>query len=516
MKVATRTALGIDISDDRISLALVRRNKNGFELLKSATGPMPDGAMENGRINNPVILAKAVRELAGHNKMRTRLRQTAVSLVARPVVMQIMNMPRQVSTSVRRFVQEEVKHYVALSGKEIALDFCGVGSAGQQGSPGGVGKHRLFAVATGADMVAGTFKACSLAGAKVEAIEPPLLAYARAFHAKRIARRFDCNVLIAILRGSALSLCVFKKQTLDFIRTRDITKQQAQADHICRWLVRELNTVVRSYDVSEVQDATRKWEIVVVADGVLLPTGADEALKAKVRGAEVHVRSPADAYQDTPVGQVRTAGEAGPSAVAIGLAMKLLSAGESDLRINLLPPETTEVRSFKKHVLITANIMVGVLLLMVFAVSGLNLAVQKVNKNIEPKKPTHSLNQLSGLIKEQKLVDKRIKQFSEGPNRLRELLGSRRDIDWPQLLNEIRNRTPKTLRITELSSEGNPKVYLKGLAASYEAVHLFVDMLNESRLVDTASLIETEKREEEDGLVSYEIDCALAVNNEES
>jgi Tfp pilus assembly PilM family ATPase/Tfp pilus assembly protein PilN len=516
VKVATRTTLGIDISHDRISLALVRRSKRGLELLKSASGPVPDGAMENGRIGNPAILAKEIRELASHNRMRTRLRRAAVSLVARPVVMQIMNMPRQVSTSVRQFVHQEVKHYVALSGKEIALDFCGVSSAGRRGSPAGAGTHRLFAVATDADMVARTLKACSLAGANVEAIEPPLLAYTRAFYTNKIAQKFDCNVLIAILQAGALHLCVFEKQTLDFVRTRDVTKEQALPDRICRWLAQELNAVLKSYDISEVQERPKNWEVTVVADRALLPDGADKSLRNQIPAAELYVRSPEDAYQDTPIGQISTAGEAGPSAVAIGLAMKLLTAGESDLRINLLPPETAEVRSFKKHVLITVGIIVAVVLLMALAVSGLNRAVQKVNENIELKKTTHSLNQLSGLIKEQKLLDKQIKLLSDRPGRLHELLGSSRHIDWPQLLNEIRNRTPKSLRITELSSEGDLKVCLKGIAASYEAVHLFVDTLNESELVNTASLIETEKEEEEDGLVSYEIDCALTVGDEES
>ncbi len=499
VKPRTKTALGIDISETIISLALLKRDKNGIELLKAASAPVPDGAIKDGNVEDAALLFKAVNELKTRNKIQAS--QAAVSLFARPMLVQIMDMPRQVPTNIRQFVQNEVKRCVALTGKEIALDFCGIGLAGRP-------RSRLFVVATEGQKVAELVKACNQARLNVEAIEPPLLAYTRAFYAERIAGKFDCNVLLAILNGSALTLCVFKKQALDFVRTKDISLERVEPSKLCQWLAEEINAIIRFYDV-EFPEASGKWEITVVADSVQLPDDAEEFLKAKVAGAELQVRTTEDAYQDTPVGQSRYVGANKPSSVAIGLAMRLLGINGSDLRINLLPPESAEVKSIKKHLLITANIVAAVLPLMILTAGVVSLMTKKVNQGIAYKKQPQLSQDTRALLRERELVDRQIKQLSGGPERLKGILGSRQEVDWAHLLEDIRSRTPKALRITKLHSKDNSRMSLEGLALSYEAVHLFVDMLNKSQYINSASLSQTEKDNEAGGLVRYSINCWL-------
>jgi len=527
MKLDTKTALGIDISNGRINLALLRKSSGGVELVKTATGPVPEGAIKNGNIEDPAILAKEISQLKTRSRIRVRLRQAAVSLVARPMLMQIMEMPKQAPTGVGQFVHNEVKHCVALSGKKIALDFCGIGAARQSSS------NRVFVVAADSQKIAQIVKACTLARVNLEAIEPPLIAYVRAFYAKKIAGKFDRNVLIAELSSSALTLCVFRKQTMDFVRTREIDDQKAEPRELCQWVASEINTIIQFYDI-EVPDSPGKWEISVVADSAMqLHKAASEILKAKIACESLQVETSEDAYQDTPllkselpISDFRLPIEnrksqlencAKPSVVAIGLAMKLLAASDSNLRVNLLPRDVVEVKSLKKHALITANIIAAVLLVMVLAVGGLMLKIEKVNENIARKKQEQSLQDISELRREERLLDGRIKQLSEGPGKLNKILSSRHDSDWPGLLNDLRNRTPKTVCITNLKSSGNSRIFLEGLALSYESVHLFVNMLDESEHLDSASLIGAEKYGEgsrsagspEDGLVRYAINCSL-------
>jgi len=500
----TKTALGIDISNNRISLALLRQDKNGVELLKTASGPVPDGAIKNGNIEDATVLAKAIKELKTGNKIRSY--HTALSLVANPILIQILELPKQVPTNIGQFVQNEVKHCVVLSGKEIALDFCGVGSAGRPGS-------RLFVVATDGQKVAELAKVCSQAGLNVGAIEPPLLAYARAFYAKKIAGKFDCNVLMALLQGSTLTLCVFRGQTVDFVRTKNISKEKAKPDELCQRLAEEINTIIQFYNV-EVPDSPGSWEITVVADGSQLPKDAEESLKAKVASTNLQVRTPENACQDITVGKSQYIGSDKLSPVAIGLAMKLLGTNDSNLRINLLPPEAGEVKALRKEALITANIAASLLLLMILAVGGLSVMTKKVNKRIIHKKQAQPLQDTNALLREQKLVEKQIKQLSGGPGQLNDILSLRHDVDWAHLLNDIRSATPKTARITELVSKGNSRMSLEGLALSYESVRLFVDMLNKSEHIVLASLVEAEKDSEEGGLVRYAINCSMTPREE--
>ena len=501
--VRSKTALGIDISDGRISLALLKQDAKGIELLKAASGPVPDGAIKDGNVEDSAALFKAVRELKNRNKMQAS--QAAVSLLARPVLLQIIDVPRTLPTNMGQFVQNEVKNCVALSGREIAFDYCGIGSGGRADG------SRLFAVAADAQKVADLARAANQARLNVGAIEPSLPAYARAFYDKKIAGKFDCNVLLAVLQGGTLTLCVFRKQTLDFVRTKDISKEKTQPAQLCQLLADQINAIIQFYEV-EIPDSPGKWEVTVVADSTQLPKDAQESLKTKVPVIELQVRTPNNAWQDTPVGQADGSDE--PSAVAIGLAMKLLGINGSNLLTNLLPPEAAEVRALRKDVLIAANIAASLFVLMILVGGGLTVVTGKVNERITHKKQTQSLRDTYALFKERTLVEKKIEQLSNKPDLLSSISSSRPDVDWAGLLNDIKKVTPKTLRITDLLSKSHSGMSLKGLAMSYEAVHLFVEMLNKSEYIDSASVLETEKDDGNRGLVRYSVNCALAPRKE--
>jgi len=492
-----QTALGIEISNDRINLALLGKSADGIVLLKVASGPVPDGAIKNGNVEDPAILAGAVKALKARHKMRAA--QAAVSLLAKSVLMQIIDMPERVPGNIGQFVQNQVKQCVALSGKEIALDFCGVAPAGRGGG------KRLFVAAADVANVAGLAKACNQFRLNVESVEPPLIAYARALYEKRIAGKFDCNVMMMIVQDDCLALCVFRKQSLDFVRTMDIGVENARPGEISGRLADQINAVIQYYDV-EVHDSAEKWEATLVTDSMQLLTDARESLIAKVTRAELHLRTPENAAQDTSIGGDITTGA---SAVAIGLALKLLGQDQSNLRINLVPPESAEVKSFKKHAVITANVIAALLLLMILAGGVLGLITKKVNGNIERIKQTKSSQDTLALLKEEELADKQIIRLSEALERMNNITASRRDLLWRDLLNDIKKATPKNVRIIDLFSKGNSAMSLKGLATSYEAVHLFVRMLNKSEYIDSASLVETEKSNEYGGLARYVINCSL-------
>lgn len=502
--VESKAALGIDISDGRINLAVLKQNAKGIELLKAASGPVPDGAIKDGNIEDPVILAKAIKGLKTRNRIRAR--QAAVSLFAKPVVMQILDAPKGAPTSVGQFVRNELKSYVTLSGREIAFDFCGIKS-GQ-----GPGK-RLLAVATDGQKVAELAKICSRAGLNVEVIEPPLLSYTRALYAKRIAGKFDCEVLIAVLQGGVLNLCVFRKQSLDFVRVKDISGEKLEPNELCHWLADQINSIIQFYDI-EVADSSGKWEVVVVADHAQLPDDAEESLRVKITGVSLELRNGESACQDTVV--ARNDGPEKASVVAIGLAIGLLNKNDNGLRINLVPPESAEVRAVKKQLYITVTIIAAVPLFMVLAGTGLSLMADKVKRGIAQRKQTELSQDTYTLLNEQQLLDKQIKQLSDRPARLSRILGSRYDMDWAKILEDVRSRTPKTVRITNLYSKESSMMYLEGLALSYEAVHLFVEMLNKSDHISSASLTETVREDEPGGLVMYTINCLLTREKKES
>lgn len=498
MKLSTKTALGVDISESLITMALLKQNTRGFELLKCASGPVPDGAIKNGTIEEPELLAETIKELKSHNGIRAR--KAAVSLSVGSTIAHILDVPKGAPNNIRKFIQNELKSYVALSGREIAFDFCGVKSGHGMG-------NRLLAVAAGSDELALLTRTCRLAHLNVEAVEPPILGYIRVLFTERIAGRFDSNVLIAILRGSALNLCVFRKQVLDFVRIEHISKEQVEPGTLCRWLAGEINTIIQYYDI-EVADSARKWEITVVSDGVQWPEDSEKSLKAVIGSADLQLRTGENACRDTIVDRNRHKGQS--SALAIGLAMGLLDTHQIGLKINLVPPESAEVSAVKKQLILTTTVIVlAIPLLMMAAGVGFARLADKIKANTVDSKQTELLEETHATFTELELLNQQIGLISDKPDELNRILGSRPDLDWAKILDDIRVRTPEAVRITELSTGNKYKITLKGMALSYETARLFEKMLNESDYFDSASLNETRKGGETGELVLYEINCSL-------
>ncbi len=512
MKFKTRTALGIDISTNRINLAVVKRSKKGVELLKAATGAVPEGAIKDGNIQDHSLIAKAIKELKARNKIYTR--RTAVSPLITPMLMQILNLPNNFSGSIASFVQDEVRHYAVLSMKNVAIDFCGIKS------PNKLGERRVFVVATDGQKIAECADALSGSGLNIDVIEPAATAYIRACYAKKIAERFDENLLFAILHEGILTLCLFKNQSLDFVEIKPLESEILSSDQCFEWVVDKINAVIKFYEL-KVHDKCDKWQIHFVTDASN-ETANEKALAAaaKIKHGETfadlyqsshkiefNATKLEQAYLDTPIGDTKHAVK--PSAVAVGLAMKLLDFPGCGLNVNLLPPETAEVKSARKQALIIANVAAAVFVFMVLCTGFFDLRVKSVNGTIKRIQRTKQGRSIQNLLAEQASLNERINDVTENFDSMNNLLRGTAFVNWCQILNEISSATPRTVRITNLFSEDSSKVIFKGQAVTYESVHLFVEMLNGCEQVRTASLVGTEKDEERGGLITYSIRCSL-------
>jgi len=505
MKLGTKIALGIDVSQNHIDLALLRKDRNGVKLLKAASGPVPAGAIKDGRIENAAALAKAVRRLKNRIEMRTI--PTAVSLFTGPTILQVMDIPGQVPDNISNFIQQQVKQFAVLLRKTIALDFCAVSAVDSAPSLAG----RVLTVATDGQRVDELVAMFRRAGIAVDSIEPAFLACTRVLYADRIEGKFDSNVIIAVLRDDSLTIGVFRKQTLGFVRTRQLGEEKTQPQQLCRWLAAQISMIMQSYD-AETASNSEAWQVTVVADWPQLPPDAGQTLAAGVTSSNLQLLTPEDFSQIAVVSSshkragLRRTGK--PSLMAVGLAMKLLDTNGCSLGANLLPAEVVRVRSTRRRALITANVAAAILLLMMLAVGGSIWKLDKTNQDINRKK-SRMLQDTHSLVQKRKSVGEQVKTVSARLDRINEILESRCDINWPGLLSDIAKTRPKTVCVTSLSNRTGSQMSLKGLAVSNEDVYLFVDRLSKSEHIRSASIFETKKDKDNNGLVSYEIRCDL-------
>jgi Tfp pilus assembly protein PilN len=502
MIFAENTVAGIDISQESISIVLLKNGKNGPKLVKSVVAPMPAGAVKDGSIVDAALLKRTLREMKFRNRIWTN--RAAVSLFAKPVVTQIIEMPKQMPPNLTQFVHGEMMHCAAMPSGDIVLDYCPVGSNKRSAD------KKILAAAAETKKITELVQVLGRAGFTAELVEPAILSYLRAISDKKMTGRSGCNVLVAIFRDSILTLCVLRNGAVDFIRTKEV-RQKSTAGDLCDWLADELAEIQKFYSV-EVMDNTGKWEIAVFADIAQLPQDAEAILKSKVQAGSLQVRTSKDAYLDTIVsGQITGDKNGQPSPVAVGLAMNLLMAQRDDARLNLMPSQIAQVREAKKDVLITATVVAAMELLMVLVIAAPAYMINKVSGSIAGKTALVSVRNTDKLLDKNQHLDARLQALSNRLDSIAKISASNKDVNWVQLFTNISKATPASVRIVSLSCSDGQRIQIEGQALSNDAVNTFVSLLEKSPDISTVTLLESIKQEGQKGFINYQISCKLGV-----
>jgi len=490
MKARVRTALGIDLSPRQVSAALVERAGPAFRVVAAASSDLTDSA------DHARALSLVVKRLG--RRARSARTKAAVSLSTNPLVVQILDMPRHMPANIREFVEGELRQYVTLSGKRTVCDFCGIGLAAE-------GRKRMLTAAAETEPLLKMVTACAKAGVTVEAVEPSLLACARAFHAGGEGERLSRSVLIAILGSDNLTLSLFHDGMLDFVRIRDIPSDAREQEALLEWLAEELRAVIH-YHSSSPGTNHGALHVRVILQG---PESSAKEVEISLR-ARTAIESLAVIHShESAAGGSDMGGEA-PCQMAVGAAMKILDPDADSLRINLLPEEVRRARLLARHALLTAIAAALTFLGVLMAMLLLNHAADTAREQVEQRKIAGQLYTTPALIAQDTFLDREISRARQQLGSLQKLMSTEREVDWPGVLNAVRRAAPAGVCITELASDNhNEHLLLKGLALSGEAAQSFVRGLDGSEPFTSVAMNRvTLKRQSGRELVEYQIDCS--------
>lgn len=496
---SAKTALGIDISEHRISIALLKKTKKDTRLLKADDIEMPKEAIIDGNIANPALVAGAIKKLLRKN--RIRLRQAVISLVAKPVLNQIVELPEDIPANVGQFVKTEIKHSPVLSGKEPQFDFCRLASSGQNDL------DRVFVGATDGDKIADILKVFSIAAIEPISIELPAMSAVRAIYSQKITNRYDSNVLVALLHGSIMTICVFRKDELDFVRSVDLAEYMDDNDNYFACCEREIDTVIQYYDV-EVDSAEDKWEILAILENPKIEASDLEFTLQKRFGLDANVCSSDAIYSSTPLAKNDNIRKC--SITAVGLAMRAADIGKTDFAIDLIPAEEEEKKATKKFVLLTAN-LAAVMLLCIFIIAGfVRVQLGKTQEMMEKRKLDSPQDSIEQLLAKQRIVNDKIAYLTDKKTKMNKIFEGDTVFNWADVLDEIRNNVPTTLYITKMSALQGSDFIVEGNARSFKSIHIFAELLRQSDFIQSAVVAQTEKNSRINGMVAYTISCVLS------
>jgi Tfp pilus assembly protein PilN len=500
MRLRTKTALGIDIGERRISVALVERDGQSVRTVAAASGDLPAGEAGQQELVQGKVLSRLLAQLGKRSQIHGAKAAVAVSVDS--LVTQLLDMPKHVPTNIGEFVKSELQQYVALSGKNVISDFCGVGS--------GVLK-RLLAVAADEDEIQEMVEGCNAARIAVDVVEPSMLAYARAFLEGRKESRHDGDVMIAMLGPRTLTVNLFLRGTLDFVRVRNLPRDTSTPQSLCAWLAEELRAVARYYD-AQASPAGRDWQTCVVLRDSEHRTDEIEALLAAEAGMTSF--TVVDAWE--PLAGSPSTGDERISTTAVGAALALLGTAGTNLKVNLLPKSVADARSLSRHAVATAIVGVVVFLGIFATTQLLARTTSAMDRRIEQTRLSEELYAAPALIAEEKFLDQEISRIRLRLDPLRKAMTGRHEADWPDILDAVRQAAPANVSITQLQCGDGKTLSLKGFTPSCPAAETFVRNLESQRPFESISLALVQRQQDTSGRLEYRIDCLLKTNGGKS
>jgi len=500
MSTGVKSALGIDITETRISTALLKKTTKGFRVLDAAQFPLLEGTFAQGRLANVSLLLSVLRAAKGRNQTRTK--HVAISLPPWSAITRVVRLDEDDPQRIGQYVRNEIKEYAALSGREVVSDFR-VLTPSRLNTPG-----KILIAATDNQLATAALAACRRVRLGISAIEPASLACLRVVGDAVSASRSDERTLLAVFRGGVLNLALTRHGVLEFVRSEKIGTIHDGLEEMRSSITDEINAIIQFYR-HESTEATGSWRVLVLdeEDAVVADETAD-FLRTNIAADTVDIRTTINC---SPALRVAPEMAGLASMTAVGLAMRFLLEEEATPGVSLLPPEALRARSARRSILLTANALAAFMVVVILIVGGLRLMTKRAIRDIAALRQAE-LKQgqmtLSAAARQLAYIKQRSELLIEEMASLRRIPASHVDVPWTELLSDIKGATPEVLCVTQLRVNVTSDLLLEGLSHSYEAVHLFVEMLNRSEHISKATILETARDTATSELVRYTIRCA--------
>lgn len=494
MRMKVKKALGIDISATSISMAWLKQDKHGVRLLKAARRAVPDGLLEQGMIESPKLFKKVVTDLTCKCG---KPRVTTMSMFSSRSLLQILEVPEDVTLNTGQYVQNEIRHYVTLAGTKTVSDYRTLDSSEET--------KRVFVVAGEHKSVTKTVESCQATGLDVRGVEPSFLAYVRALYPEKLSKRYGCNVVLAILRDDQVCFSVWRDENLHFIRTHSTGEFSEDAEALGAFLATKLQLIMQYYDV-QVSAGADQWEINVVTDDASsFPEPSRTRFCEGMGDIPVDVITSENLPTHTSIDMKHVSADQ-ISIAAVGHALQVLSDDVHLPAVNLLPRQIREEKEVKKGLMLTAVAVAIVLLFMGLFSMALVTQIKGISTRIQTKKPKSSMG---NVVKMRGEIESQIEQVGVIPTMLKQNLESQESVNWPAVLSDIKNRKPKGVCLTALDTRNNYEISIKGLALTYRDVTGYVNRLGQSANIAEAKQVKTTRKGGMRSHHVYEIKCQL-------
>jgi type IV pilus assembly protein PilM len=202
--------VGLDIGSRMIKAAELSENKGGFKLKRFGVAEIPQGAIEEGTINDPETISETIRSLFKANGIKEN--NVAVSIGGYSVIVKKINVQAMAEEQLQETIHFEAEQYIPFDISDVNLDFQILGE--NENNPN---QMSVFLVAAKREMVDDYINLVNLAGLNPCIVDVEAFALQNIFEAN-YNDLADGNVALIDIGASKTSLNILKGHSSLFMR----------------------------------------------------------------------------------------------------------------------------------------------------------------------------------------------------------------------------------------------------------------------------------------------------------
>lgn len=161
--------IGVELAPDRINIAQLRKQGQGFKLVTFATIPTPEGLFQEGQITDAAGMAELIQSVLAENKIKVRRVATAVT-GGRDTVTRIIPIPAELNDQELRemVLNQEAGLYLPFPREEADVDYQKLGLFVDED---GIEKFQVLLVATRKEITDSYVQTFQQAGLEIDVLE---------------------------------------------------------------------------------------------------------------------------------------------------------------------------------------------------------------------------------------------------------------------------------------------------------------------------------------------------------
>jgi len=135
MKLSLETpkdlVVGLDIGSHAVKVCQLKRSGKGFSIVTLGSTVLPEGAVEDGTLNEPEVVAKAIADLL--NNLKIKNRKVGISISGYSVIVKKVNLAVMEGSKLEEHILAEAEQYIPFDINDVYLDFQDLKTSSKEG-----------------------------------------------------------------------------------------------------------------------------------------------------------------------------------------------------------------------------------------------------------------------------------------------------------------------------------------------------------------------------------------------